>query len=78
MEKVIYVIIAVVLMRLVWLIFSVRFTVGQYLYEDNPYKRTCRLCGSRQNLFEDGSGSYWGQVYPLGNDPSCPCHRDVR
>lgn len=41
----------------------------------NPYRRTCRKCGANQSMYQSLFGSWWGETYPLGNDPNCQCHK---
>jgi hypothetical protein len=43
----------------------------------NPYHRICRKCGAHQVVYESCFGTWWDEVYPIGNDPNCKCHKDT-
>lgn len=43
----------------------------------NPYHRICRKCGQHQIMYQSCFGSWWEEVYPLGNNPECRCHKDT-
>ena len=44
----------------------------------NRYHRICRKCGQHQIVYESCFGMWWDEVYPVGNDPECRCHRDTQ
>ena len=46
----------------------------------NPYARICKKCGSHQNMYRSNiegmeSDVWWEEVYPIGNNPKCECHK---
>jgi hypothetical protein len=47
----------------------------------NPYVRICRKCGATQNQYQTNYENdidpliWWEEVYPIGNDENCPCHK---
>lgn len=53
---------------------------GNHLFKKgrNPYHRICKKCGAHQEQFheiERPQCNWWEEVYPIGNDPKCKCHR---
>lgn len=49
----------------------------RYNSDGNPYRRVCKKCGATQVQYESVNGTWWGEVYPIGNDPNCICHKDA-
>ncbi len=46
----------------------------------NPYNRICKKCGSHQDMYQsniEGNENHiwWEEVYPIGNDENCKCHK---
>lgn len=45
----------------------------------NPYRRSCKKCGAHQNAYcqsmQTWNNQWWEEVYPLGNNPDCGCHK---
>ena len=43
----------------------------------NPFERICKKCSAHQNVYTySWSGrSLWAEVYPIGNDKNCICHK---
>jgi hypothetical protein len=46
----------------------------------NPYSRICKTCGAHQTQYQSNIEGmedhvWWEEVYPLGNNPKCPCHK---
>jgi len=47
----------------------------------NPYNRVCNKCGAHQSVFSynyRNAPSWWEEVYPIGNNPKCKCHKYVK
>lgn len=59
--------------------FFIANVVRSFSYKrgNNPYHRICKKCGAHQVVYESCFGTWWGEVYPIGNNPSCKCHKDV-
>ena len=55
------------------IIVSLRYKPGR-----NRFHRICKKCGAHQVVYESCLGVWWEEVYPLGNDPDCGCHKDVQ
>lgn len=46
----------------------------------NPYNRICKRCGAHQDMYQSNiegneSDFWWEEVYPIGNNPNCKCHK---
>lgn len=55
----------------------------QFKRGHNPFARICRKCGAHQHQYEtrvEGfrPTTWWEEVYPIGNDPNCSCHKYAR
>lgn len=54
----------------------------QFKRGHNPFARICRKCGAHQHQYHSNiQGSHdvwWEEVYPIGNDPNCSCHKYAR
>lgn len=64
----------VVLSGIVW---RIRVREMRYSWGRNPFHRICKNCGAHQVVFKSRFGSWWEEVYPIGNDPDCKCHADA-
>lgn len=45
--------------------------------ETNPFRRTCKRCGSHQNQYHTSgypNDYWWSRMYPIGNDENYICH----
>ena len=49
----------------------------RYKRGNNPFHRICKKCGAHQIMYESVFGTWWDEVYPVGNDPECKCHEDA-
>lgn len=45
----------------------------------NPYHRICKKCGAHQIQMQlnvtPPAPTWWEEVYPIGNNPACECHK---
>lgn len=43
----------------------------------NPYHRICKKCGAHQVYYTSiyTRYSWWGEIYPIGNNENCECHK---
>lgn len=54
------------------IIIKMRYKSGR-----NMFHRICKKCGAHQVVYESCFGSWWEEVYPIGNNPDCKCHGDA-
>lgn len=67
---------------LIGVIFWLR-EVSLFKATDNPYKRECKKCGAHQDMYQSNvegleHKTWWEEVYPIGNNPNCECHKYAR
>lgn len=46
----------------------------------NPFSRICKKCGAHQHQYRSNiegneHETWWEEVYPIGNDEKCKCHK---
>ena len=46
----------------------------------NPYHRICKTCGAHQVMYQSNIEGmedhvWWEEVYPIGNNLKCNCHK---
>jgi len=46
----------------------------------NKFTSICRKCGSHQDQYRSTaySGVWWEEMYPIGNNPDCRCHKHAQ
>ena len=76
----VYIFFALLIIGFIWLI--CRKIQETFLFKKgrNPYHRICRKCGAHQNMYQSNiegleSHYWWEDVYPIGNNENCLCHK---
>ena len=46
----------------------------------NPFRRYCKKCGACQVMYGSNiqgceHDTWWEEVYPIGDNPDCKCHK---
>lgn len=75
-----YILFAFIILGAIWAAIrqvkiSVLFKIGR-----NPFIRVCRKCGAHQSQYQSNIEgmdhiTWWEEVYPIGNNENCQCHK---
>lgn len=75
-----YAFLAFIFLATVWAAIRQIKIMGLFKQGHNPFNRICKKCGAHQSQYQSNiegceHNTWWEEVYPIGNDENCQCHK---